>query len=648
MIEVTKVVTWFAANSFVSLINCAVLPNGVVVQPVLLASFNFVRVCRRLATAALLLLSLHDVSFASVDAARDAIKRKDFVAAAHLLRSVEPTTADAQYLLAGLHSRGQGVARDRERAAELYQNAAEAGHEGARAALANEWLATMLVDIEGLDLNEALRVAATRGSLVDMNALLANGAEIDAIDVNGRTALMDAAEFGGNDVVSRLLDAGANPNVTDGDGESALLKAIRANDTAAVDSLLSRGARTDLKDQHGNTALHFAARYQSLPILERLIQANARLDVENARGMSALTIASRRDDTRLARALRRAGATSPTQFAQQALHALRAVDRPVNGRNVWFIAAERGDLPTLRRELAAGASLDARNGESMSALMLASRRGYIDVADWLLGNGASIVIEDRNDRNALTHAAEAGQPETLELLLEHALWQAPGGGERLVYFAAMSGDPETVDVALRASGATESSANGDLSALMFAAQAGLDAVAARLVAAGAAVDAVDRQRRSALWYAADSGHLSMLNVLLTAGADINAVDRSGTSALHRASERGHAEVVRALLNAGADANAENQRGYTPLMAALEARRYGVIEILARSNVEIDRRNSFGQTALILAAFRNDSNAINTLLAFGADAAIVNGERRNAADIAERLGNDAALTALDSR
>ncbi|MEM8981888.1 MAG: ankyrin repeat domain-containing protein [Pseudomonadota bacterium] len=584
-------------------------------------------------------------AFADTDTARAAIKRKDFAEAATLLQQHAATDPEASYLLAGLHARGQGVARDRDKAMALYEAAAAAGHAGAETALANEWEPLALALMDALEAGEALRIAAARGLTDDIRALLGAGAPIDSSGTNGRTALMEAAEFDHLSAVDALLVANANVNATDRTGETALMKAIRAQTTDVVARLLSAGALVDHQDTHGNTALHLAARYEALPILDLLIDADADFTITNGRGMSALALASRRDDRRLAASLRRAGATLPARFAAVSLHELRDLSRPVNGRSLWFIAAERGELATLRRKLRDGTAINAANGEGRTALMMAARRGYLDVIDFLLDNAGSQTVTDQDGLTAMAHAAVAGQAEALALLLERNGGQSVGLAERLLFHTASSADPATVEVALSLPGATEPTANGATSALMFAAANGHDVVAARLIAAGVPVSALDRQRRSALWFAADGGHSGITETLLAAGADVASVDRSGSSALHRASERGHVDVVRRLLDRGADANLENSRGYTPLMTALEARRYGVIEVLARGNVDLNRRNSFGQTALILAAFRNDGNAIDTLLAFGADKRAVNAARRNAADIAERLGNEAALRAL---
>ena len=54
--------------------------------------------------------------------------------------------------------------------------------------------------------------AAQSGNLTQVQALLAQGANIDAIDRDGTTALMFAAQQGYTEIVRHLLQAGANVN----------------------------------------------------------------------------------------------------------------------------------------------------------------------------------------------------------------------------------------------------------------------------------------------------------------------------------------------------------------------------------------------------------------------------------------------------
>jgi ankyrin repeat protein len=64
-------------------------------------------------------------------------------------------------------------------------------------------------------------------SVVDL--LLSRGAQLDAVDDRGRTALMIAAAVGHAEVIEMLLGRGADPSARDRNGKTALDLAADAN-----------------------------------------------------------------------------------------------------------------------------------------------------------------------------------------------------------------------------------------------------------------------------------------------------------------------------------------------------------------------------------------------------------------------------------
>ena len=106
----------------------------------------------------------------------------------------------------------------------------------------------------------ALRRAAMIGHTAAISALLDRGTPIDAVDENGRTALMEAV-FGGHlGTVQELLDRGANVNAQDFDGWTALMEAAAKSRVDIVRLLLAHGADARLKNNNGWTALRSTAR----------------------------------------------------------------------------------------------------------------------------------------------------------------------------------------------------------------------------------------------------------------------------------------------------------------------------------------------------------------------------------------------------
>jgi Ankyrin repeats (many copies) len=90
---------------------------------------------------------------------------------------------------------------------------------------------------------QTLRRAAAAGDLTALGAQLAGGAQIDARDEQGRTALMLAIVNGRADAVELLLARGADPNAADAQGISPLQAAERSGMPRISSALRRHGAR---------------------------------------------------------------------------------------------------------------------------------------------------------------------------------------------------------------------------------------------------------------------------------------------------------------------------------------------------------------------------------------------------------------------
>ena len=94
-----------------------------------------------------------------------------------------------------------------------------------------------------------------------------------------------------------------------------------------------------------------------------------------------------------------------------------------------------------------------------------------------------------------------------------------------------------------------------------------------------AVDATDALGWTALMYAADAGHDAIVERLLEAGGDFSLKNAAEVTPLHLAAQRGRTQVVQRLLEAGADFQVRDANGRTPLFLAIDGRHADVIELL---------------------------------------------------------------------
>ena len=92
-----------------------------------------------------------------------------------------------------------------------------------------------------------------------MLILFENGADVDAKDNEGRTALFWAASNGRVEVVKVLIENGANVDVKDENGKTALHWAALYGHFDVANFLIEKGADVDAKNIYSKTALHWAA-----------------------------------------------------------------------------------------------------------------------------------------------------------------------------------------------------------------------------------------------------------------------------------------------------------------------------------------------------------------------------------------------------
>ena len=92
---------------------------------------------------------------------------------------------------------------------------------------------------------EALLRAAIAGNVDTVKALLASpNVDVNGTDDQGNTALIQAARFGHDHVVTQLLIAKADPKIKNNEGKTALMVAAEGGHDQTVAVLTQAGAGT--------------------------------------------------------------------------------------------------------------------------------------------------------------------------------------------------------------------------------------------------------------------------------------------------------------------------------------------------------------------------------------------------------------------
>jgi uncharacterized protein len=276
----------------------------------------------------------------------------------------------------------------------------------------------------------ALLYAARDGCYDCVEALIANGADVNLPTPEGVTPLMIALDNDNNDIAKFLLDHGANPGVWDWYGRTALYIAIDRKDGGSSGG----GIRVPIDRSH-------SARYSAMDVIKALLAANVDPNTElrmhrptrggytgrfsdplQDLGATPLLRATLANDMEVIQALLAKGA-SPNINAMGVTPFLVAAGVGGGGGGG---GGQRGGQANALLDLFIqhGADVNAQvtgtrtysmriarspsMNEGMTALHVAAQAGRLDLVRYLLEKGANPEIVDSNGRKAIDLIVSAG------------------------------------------------------------------------------------------------------------------------------------------------------------------------------------------------------------------------------------------------
>jgi len=223
---------------------------------------------------------------------------------------------------------------------------------------------------------QPLHDAAAAGDLALVEALIEEGASLDALNVARATALHLAVAANRTRVVEALLDGGAWLDVVSPIYGAPLHVAAERGSTDMVVLLLERGAEIDQRNPRGFTPLISAAAAGRLEAVQYLISRGACVDCRAGKHF-ALMSAAINGHADVARALLDAGA-----FVNQSWD---------DGTTPLHEAIRNNEIETVELLIEFGADLDKVNEGYGGAkpLQLAERWGHDEIAELLAAHGAT-------------------------------------------------------------------------------------------------------------------------------------------------------------------------------------------------------------------------------------------------------------------
>jgi ankyrin repeat protein len=258
---------------------------------------------------------------------------------------------------------------------------------------------------QGADVNAAqgdgmtaLHWAASHGNAELAEMLLVSGANVRALTrINSYTPLFFAAREGNPGVVTALLKAGADPKAVSSTGSTPLMLAASSGNVDVVRALLDAGADIDAKENaRGQTALMFAAAYDRVDVINLLTRRGA--NVKTTSKVVDLFELTREVAPEPGAGTAAGGARSGGGAASARAPQVPGVDRAYNyneligymgGMTPLMFAAREGHAGAAQALLDAGADVNQpRQGDQTTPLLMATLNGHFDLGRLFLERGA--------------------------------------------------------------------------------------------------------------------------------------------------------------------------------------------------------------------------------------------------------------------
>ena len=288
------------------------------------------------------------------------------------------------------------------------------------------------LDTRGIDVNSrsaqsmtALMLAGNQGHLNICQLLVEHGAEVDAVDKDGWTAMMWAGiRHETIHIVKYLIEQGASVNHRNNRGRTCLSSAAASYniDRELLELLLAHGADINTRDVFGCTVMMGAANCEYLfgsgKITERLamlLEYGADINLRDNKGNTALHYATKRGFDKIVDFIIENGGDINAQNYRGETALIVSMRQEMKNRH-RYVDKSKDDHLT-KHLIAAGADVDLADHQGKTALIHSLQLEKYEVAKKLIEAGADVNVVDDEDHSTYIYAAMKHNFELCSLLL---------------------------------------------------------------------------------------------------------------------------------------------------------------------------------------------------------------------------------------
>jgi uncharacterized protein len=352
-------------------------------------------------------------------------------------------------------------------------------------------------DMHAKRLMDALGAKDLENSLI----LVQNVDYVDYKNKNSESLLMRASILGFTDVCKTLMDKGANINLKNTEGFTALDLALQLGHMEVAKLLLNKEAKPN-------------AKLSSTQISEVNVPAPSETNVQSQTHYKGTKVSSKTSTK--AEELCNALINKDLKNAVILVQNIDSVNfRDNNGNSLLMLASLGGFIDVSKLLIEKGAKLNLQNPIGGTALVYAIAGGHIEIINLLLNKGANLNLQDNNGATALFLASQEGYVEIVKILLDKGAkldLQAINGYTALIA-ASNKGNTEVVRLLLNNGAKLDLQSKDGQSPLIVASRMGHTEVVKLLMRAGANTKLVTEEDKTANEYAIEAGHYQIVSLL---------------------------------------------------------------------------------------------------------------------------------------
>jgi len=498
------------------------------------------------------------------------------------------------------------------------------------------------VDESIIDGKTALMYAAQLGNVAMVKLLLQAKANRNLADMEGNTPLMFATAQGHAQVVSVLLfETNARVDI-DTRATSRLFDVIASGDIALLSKIIKINPYCTNKIRAGFDALMYAADCRQLNIL-KLLLSRCQVAKDSLSPMANFLVAASRGDIKKVQdfilndkflykykfydtALVLAIYNQHTNLVQILSNSIKK-DAAVCGRTYLMYAANTKNTQLIKI-LLDRVQINKEKQDIWIDIMIAIAAKNNKILPKLLQK-VDVCKQNKYAYLALQIAIISNNNSVIQYLMDLKQINDPDdSGNTLLSYAASNNNYEAVMLLLKHGALINHRNNLGTTPIMLAAKHGFLDIVLLLLDYKANANEVNNSGSNALMLATKNGYYKTAVILLNKTDDMNQKDNNNDSVLIFAAIGDHFELINALIEKGADVDHQDKNGTNALICAVVCENFKIVNLLLSKNAKIDQQDKYGCTALMRAVQSNYEDMVRLLLSKNANIYIKNNDTKD--------------------